>query len=124
MNISLCWHEFRHDGLLVLEKLSFHDCSATGDKKLKVVCPHIVDLSPLSGLHNLELLDLSHTQVLDLSPLRNLKKLASLNLEDTHVSDLSPLVGLKALKTIILGPKVLDSEVKKLRRHNPNLEFR
>ena len=49
------------------------------------------DLSPLSDLVNLQLLDISDTQVTDLSPLSNLVNLQVLNISITKVTDLSPL---------------------------------
>ncbi|MFM9950258.1 MAG: COR domain-containing protein [Saprospiraceae bacterium] len=52
------------------------------------------DLSPLSGLSNLQLLDCSSTQVSDLSALSGLSNLQELSCAMTQVIDLSPLSGL------------------------------
>lgn len=52
------------------------------------------DLSPLSELIDLEVLNCSATQVKDLSPLSGLKKLQYINCSSTQVSDLSPLIHL------------------------------
>lgn len=58
------------------------------------------DLSPLSGLVNLQTLDVSQTQVSDLSPLAGLANLQTLDAPETEVSDLSPLTGLANLRQL------------------------
>ena len=54
----------------------------------------ISDLSPLSGLTNLEYLLLGRNRISDLSPLTGLTNLKYLHLENNQISDLSPLKGL------------------------------
>lgn len=63
----------------------------------------ITDISALSGLTGLTLLDLHYTLVDDLSPLAGMTNLTSLDLSDTHVSDLSILSSLTGLTTLRLS---------------------
>ena len=70
---------------------------------LNLVNREISDLSPLSGLTNLEELLLSYNNISDLSPLSGLHSLRLLFLENNLISDLSPLRSLKNLKTLDLG---------------------
>ena len=53
----------------------------------------------LSGLVNLQRLDVSNTPVIDLSPLSGLANLRVINLMETQVSDLSRL--LELIKNLI-----------------------
>ena len=57
----------------------------------------ISDISPLAGLEKLKLLGLSDNTIGDISPLAGLKKLRHLNLSDNDIEDLSPLAGLTNL---------------------------
>ena len=63
--------------------------------KLKSLCVNdnkeLDDLSPLSSLIRLQLLEMRGTQVSELSPLSSLIGLKRLDMSDTQVSDLSPL---------------------------------
>ena len=52
------------------------------------------DISPLSGLENLEYLSLDYNGISDVSPLSALANLERLYLRHNNVSDVSPLVGL------------------------------
>ena len=63
----------------------------------------IESITPLSGVTNLEWLDLSRTQVADLSPLSGLTNLKWLEVNDTRVTDVSPLSGLQALESLDFG---------------------
>ena len=60
----------------------------------------LLDLSPLSGLQNLQKLYCSTTRVSDLSPLSGLLNLKELNCDTTQVSDLSPLSRLQNLQKL------------------------
>ena len=60
----------------------------------------ISDISPLAGLKELQLLGLSDNSIEDLSPLAGLKKLHHLNLSDNNIKDLSPLTGLTNLEEL------------------------
>lgn len=69
----------------------------------------VSDLSPLSGLKNLQRLNVFSSSVSDLSPVRELKNLQRLNVASTDVSDLSPLRELKNLQRLdIYYTKVTD----------------
>ncbi len=63
----------------------------------------VSDVSPLAGLANLEILYLSGTGVSDVSPLSGLANLEFLSLSGTGVSDVSPLAGLANLKLLNLS---------------------
>ena len=58
------------------------------------------DLTPLKDLKQLQLLDVSSTQVSDLSPLKDLTQLQKLYVFSTQVSDLTPLEDLKQLQKL------------------------
>ncbi|WP_156295475.1 leucine-rich repeat domain-containing protein [Methylobacterium aquaticum] len=60
----------------------------------------VSDLSPLSGLPNLQQVDCGGTQVSDLSPLSGLPNLQQVDCFNTQVSDLSPLSGLPNLQQV------------------------
>ena len=60
------------------------------------------DISPLSGLENLEYLSLDYNGISDVSPLSALANLERLYLRHNNVSDVSPLVGLTGLTTLRL----------------------
>ena len=62
----------------------------------------IADVTPLSGLRNLEHLDLHHTGILDLGPLAKLHELDTLILRENDISDLSPLSSLTKLRVLNL----------------------
>ena len=62
----------------------------------------ITDISPLSGLLSLGLLDLGENSVVDLTPLSGLLSIAVLGLESNRITDVSGLEGLNLLSTLIL----------------------
>lgn len=68
-------------------------------EKITIDCSHreISDLSPLSGLQQLQSLDCSNNEIQDLSPLEKLPQLESLDFSTNQVQDLSPLVKLAKL---------------------------
>jgi Leucine-rich repeat (LRR) protein len=69
----------------------------------------IEDLTLLRGLKNLELLDLSETQVGDLGILATFNEIEVLLLNFTPVGDLTPLTNLKIIKRLdIAGTNVID----------------
>ncbi len=77
----------------------------SGLNSLKVVNldgNQIVDLSPLSGLISLTKLELSHNQIFDLSPLSGLSALTWLLLDGNQIVDLNPLSGLSSLTELSL----------------------
>ena len=66
--------------------------------------PHnknISDLSPIAGLHELRVLDITANSISDLSPLAGLKNLESINVTGNGISDLSPLEGLESLEEFL-----------------------
>ena len=63
----------------------------------------VSDASPLSGLAQLETLDLSFNRIGDISSLSGLSQLRSLNLWANDVSDISPLEGLSGLTWLAFG---------------------
>jgi len=70
----------------------------TNLKVLDLKATPVSDLSPIAGLTSLEQLDLIDTDVSSLSPIANLKKLKVLRINLTNVSDLSPISGLSNLE--------------------------
>ncbi len=62
-----------------------------------------LDISPLSGLINLEFLVLERSGISDISPLAELINLDELSLIDNGISDISPLAGLKKLRALYLN---------------------
>lgn len=78
--------------LRALESLSLSD--------LTIDCAIISDVSPLSGLVQLESLRLYSNRIGDISSLSGLSQLRSLDLSDNRVADLSPLAGLALLSDL------------------------
>ena len=64
--------------------------------------PGISDVSPLSGLQNLEKLYLSSNRISDLSPLSALQNLRVLHLNGNYISDVSPLSTLQNLEELYI----------------------
>ena len=62
-----------------------------------------LDISPLSGLINLEFLVLERNGISDINPLAALINLDELSLIDNGISDISPLAGLKKLRALYLS---------------------
>jgi len=60
----------------------------------------ICNLTPLSGLGQIQILDCSQNDVADLAPLTGLSQLRELDCEDTFVTDLTPLAGLSQLRIL------------------------
>ena len=72
-------------------------------QRLHVSGTWVTDLTPLSGLVSLQTLDVSRTQVTDLTPLAGLASVQSLDLSETRVTDLTPLSGLTSLQSLDLS---------------------
>jgi len=76
----------------------------------------IEDLAPLSGLPNVQRLDLRETRVADLAPLASLGELEELSLAETPVCDVEPLAALTALRSLDLSfTEVADAGLAHLR---------
>lgn len=131
--------------------LEFSDCSVFKDMKDLVelnlwMCHGFNDLSGLSGLTNLKILDLGWVQIEDISPLAGLNKLEHLNLQFNNVEDISPLANLKSLKQLQLEDTpvedysplynltglehlslssygISEGQINELREHLPNCEI-
>ncbi|MDD5322393.1 MAG: COR domain-containing protein [Methylococcales bacterium] len=69
-------------------------------QELSIRNTQVTNLSPLLSLANLQDLDISFTPVTDLSPLSGLANLQALNVSKTQVTDLSPLSGLANLQRL------------------------
>ena len=63
----------------------------------------VVDLSPLTGLTALVVLELGANRIADIAPLAGLRALKRLHLRYNGIADISPLVGLTALRRLHLG---------------------
>ena len=59
-----------------------------------------LDISPIAGLINLEVLSLENNGISDIRPLAGLKKLQFLALTHNQIEDFSPLAGLTNLRTL------------------------
>ena len=59
-----------------------------------------LNISPLAGLVNLEVLSLENNGISDITPLIGLKKLRVLHLTQNHIEDFSPLSGLMSLEVL------------------------
>ena len=65
----------------------------TGLTTLTMSNNQVSDITPLSGLTNLEILMLDHNRISDIRPLRTLLNLEHLNVENNQISDITPLLG-------------------------------
>ena len=68
-----------------------------------------LDITPLSGLINLEGLSLENNGISDISPLAGLKELQLLGLAVNTIEDLSPLTGLKKLRHLNLSANNIEN---------------
>jgi len=82
----------------------------------------INDLSPITGLTQLQSLDLSDTHVSDLSPLTNLKCLEELDLTGTEIRDLTLLTQghFPGLKRLTIGGDMPQKQITALEAQLPN----
>ena len=83
---------------------------------------NISDISPLTGLTNLEELGLDGNEISDISPLSGLTNLEMLGLDGNEISDISPLSGLTNLEELWLDRNPLSPEAIYL--HIPQLEIK
>lgn len=91
--------------VFVIHKIASSSAIAAIKKRTLVVFPAcqvqpsiVADLSPLSGLTELEELNLNDNRLItDISPLAGLERLEVLNLEFNDLADLGPLAGLTRL---------------------------
>lgn len=78
-------------------------------KSLSICLQKDMDIGALSGLTNLEDLQLYNNQITDISMLKDLKNLKRLNLSGNKISDISALKDLTNLKTLVLqGNQISD----------------
>lgn len=63
----------------------------------------LIDISPLSELNSLQLLDVQRMNVADLNPLSGLRCLRRLDVSRTQVSELSPLSSISSLQQLIVS---------------------
>jgi Leucine-rich repeat (LRR) protein len=83
----------------------------------------IIDLSPLSELSCLLVLDLSNNQIRDISPIPRESRYSNLDLSNNLITDLSPLHKLGIDKLNISGNPYSSMELKALRKANPNIRI-
>ena len=90
----------------------------------EIVCNDetVSDVSALSALTNLKMLDLALTNVSDVSDLKSLINLEKLSLTRTQVSDVSALKALTKLENLkIIRTKVSAEQVEALKKALPEL---
>lgn len=85
---------------------------------LRISMNPVSDIGPLSGMLQMDRLDLGRTQVRDLTPLKKMNNLTELMLDDTPVDDVTALAGLAKLERLsIKRTRVTDiSPLKSLRK--------
>lgn len=72
-------------------------------KELRMMNGDVSDLSPLSGLRQLQNISLYDNKISDLSPLRELNHVAHLDLSMNKITDITSLQSMTALKTLDLS---------------------
>jgi uncharacterized protein (DUF1697 family) len=96
----------------------------TNLQNLNLSWNQVSDLSPLNSFTNLQKLSLAGTQVSNLNPLSSLISLKWLNLNETRVSDLRPLSSLTNLKELHLWQtRVSNKSVEELKKKIPGLKI-
>ena len=70
----------------------------------------IDDIHVLSGMKNLTIAELSHSQISDLTPLAKLTGLASLRLSYNQITDITPLAGLENVTHLSLAGNEIKGE--------------
>ena len=94
-----------------LESLYLYNCGLT-------------ELDFVSGLTNLELLEIGGNYVEDIAPLAQLKKLAHFNADNNRISDLSPLYGLAGLEYADLSwNSVTNEDIEALKEAHKGRDF-
>ncbi|MBN1974381.1 MAG: hypothetical protein JW787_12130 [Sedimentisphaerales bacterium] len=86
---------------------------------------YTIDVSPISELKNLKVLDLSGFPIKSLKPLSNLTNLKMLDISETPISNIEPLKKLTNLEQVVmLGCKnITDKQVEDLQKALPNLHI-
>ncbi|RIX59219.1 hypothetical protein D3P08_03425 [Paenibacillus nanensis] len=72
-------------------------------KELRMMNGEISDLSPISGLRQLQNIALNDNNISDLSPLRDLANVEHLDLSLNKITDLEPLQSMETLRTLKLS---------------------
>ena len=88
----------RHKGIVNLMGLEH----ATDLEGLVLIGNKIEDISPLSGLKELDFIDLGGNEISDLRPLAALTRLETLHIWQNQIEDISPLAGLVNLKKLLI----------------------
>ena len=70
----------------------------------------ITDLTPLSGLRKIKILDMGHTLISDISPIADITTIELLNADYSYVSDISALKKLTNLKSVYLSNSTYNSD--------------
>ncbi len=85
----------------------------------------VIDLTPLEGLTNLQMLYFNGTSIKNVKSLSNLINLKSLHIDNTYVTDLRPLKELKNLEMLTIRgcDGISDKQIKDLQKALPNLEI-
>jgi len=128
--------DFTEDDLRKIIALSLTDSQiddlspVSGLRQLQVMefdNNQVTDLTPLSGLTNLVSLNLANNQITDLTPLKKLGKLTELNLSNNQITDLMPLQtpALEGLKELNLknNPRLTKAEIDRYMKAMPFLTF-
>ena len=113
-----------------VEEVIAYDCQVSSLAPLAPLAPSlhrlvlcdsakVEDLAPLSGLHQLKVLDISGTRVSDLSPLSTLTSLVELDISRCPVTDLADLHALRSLSSLDASNTGTDSL--DVVRHLPSL---
>lgn len=113
-------------GLINLKKLCLQgDIEMYYDSDEVDVCGSINDISTLSGLSALEILELDGNHISDISPLKSLDHLVRLDLSYNTIRDISPLKKLTALKYLNLeGNPVSNADIEDLKDVLPDCEIK
>lgn len=110
-----------------LARTSVSDLSPLKGHKLKRIWlrgTNVSDISVLSGMDALVLVDLYQTQVVDVSPLSTATELESLEINFTQVSDITPLINMKKLQFLHVGQtNVAGESVQQLQNALPNCKI-
>ena len=128
--------DFTEDDLRKIIALSFTDSQindlspVSGLRQLQILVldnNQVTDLAPLSGLSNLEVLNLANNQITDLTPLKKLGSLKNLDLSNNQITDLMPLQtpALEGLRELDLSnnPGLTKAEIDRYMKAMPFLSF-
>ena len=128
--------DLTEDDLRKIIALSFTDSQiddlspVSGLRQLQILVldnNQVTDLAPLSGLSNLEVLNLANNRITDLTPLQTLEGLKQLNLSNNQITDLMPLqtAALEGLRELNLSnnPGLTKAEIDRYLKAMPYLTF-